>query len=96
MENAWKAALFTKQHSSLKTNKWHTSVLVPQRLKQDIYNNHTLSFRYQQKSASTELSKLLWQQKEKKNYKIEWNIVQQAAHIIVAQNCATFAWLKNS
>jgi len=60
------------------------------------YNNHTLSFRHQQKSASTELSERVWQQKEKgKTTKSRGILSSKLTHTIVAQNHATFTWLKN-
>lgn len=44
------------------------------------FNNHTQSFKARSKSNSSELSKYVWQLKDKKiNFNIKWSIVQKAA-----------------
>ena len=44
------------------------------------FNNHTASFRHEKKKKSTELSKYVWELKEKKaDFKITWKILARAA-----------------
>ena len=60
------------------------------------YNNHTASFRQASKRSSTELSKYIWDLKEKNiEYSIKWNILKRASsYNTTSKRCNLCIWEK--
>ena len=62
------------------------------------FNNHSSSFRNQRLEKSTELSKRVWEHKNKgHDYQIQWSVITltKPLHIAVVQKYAAFVWQKS-